>query len=102
VFLIEGFKGSGRGELVGTIEYRAEEGAFYLVNPRIVDLTIDRTPAFLLPKLTQAAELLLARSLATYPVYRLNEKDTRHKMAKAALKDVSVTRDTLLLTLGMF
>jgi len=102
VIMLEGLKGSGRGELVGTIEYRAEQGAFYLVNPRIVNLNIDRLPSFLFSKIARAAELLLARSLSSYPVYRLNENDARHKMAKAALKDVSVSRDTLLLTLGMF
>ncbi len=102
VIMLEGLKGSGAGELVGTIDYRADEGAFYLINPRIVNLNIQRTPQFLLPKITQAAELLLSRSLATYPIYRLDENDTRQKMAKAALKSVSVSRDTLLLTLGMF
>lgn len=102
VIMLEGLKGSGRGELVGTIEYRAEQGAFYLVNPRIVNLNIDRLPSFLFSKIAHTAELLLARSLSTYPVYRLNENDARHKMAKAALKDVRVSRDTLLLTLGMF
>ena len=102
VFMIEGMKGSGRGELVGTIDYRAEEGAFYIVNPRIVDLSIDRVPSFLFPRIARAAELLLARSLVTYPVYRLNEEDVRHKMAKSALKKVTVTTETLQLTLGMF
>ena len=102
VIMLEGLKGSGRGELVGTIAYRAEEGAFYLVNPRIINLDIDHLPSFLFPKIARAAELLVARSLASYPVYRLNDKDTRHKMAKAALKNISVSRDTLLLTLGMF
>jgi hypothetical protein len=102
VWLVQGLKASGRGELVGSIDYRPEEGAFYLVNPRIINLNIDHLPAFLFPKIARAAELLLARSLATYPVYRLNEKDTRQKMAKAALKQVKVSRDTLQLTLGMF
>jgi hypothetical protein len=36
VIMLQGLKGTGRGELVGTIDYRPQEGAFYLVNPRIV------------------------------------------------------------------
>lgn len=101
VVMLKGFKGSGRGELVGSVDYRPEEGAFYLVNPRIVNLSIDHVPGFVMPQISQAARLLLDRSLASYPIYRLDENDPKHKMAKASLKKVSVSHDTLLLTLGL-
>tara|TARA_R110001592_G_scaffold324870_3_gene604627 strand:- start:17557 stop:18099 length:543 start_codon:yes stop_codon:yes gene_type:complete len=101
VVMLKGFKGRGRGELVGSIDYRSEEGAFYLVNPRIVNLIIDHMPAMLIPKFSQAAKVLLTKSLATYPVYRLNEDDAKQKMAKASLKKVRVSDDMVLLTLGM-
>ncbi len=101
VLMLKGFKGSGRGELIGTIDYRPEEGAFYLVNPRIINLSIDHMPTMLIPKFSQAAKILLKKSLATYPVYRLNENDAKQKMAKASLKKVSVSDDRLLLTLGL-
>ena len=101
VVMLKGFKGSGRGKLIGSIDYRAEEGAFYLVKPRIVNLSIDHVPAFVMPKISQAARILLTKSLASYPVYRLNENDPKHKMAKASLKKVTVSHDTLLLTFGL-
>jgi|TARA_R110001599_G_scaffold143504_3_gene324486 hypothetical protein len=101
VVMLKGFKGAGRGELVGSVDYRPEEGAFYLVNPRIVNLSIDHVPGFVMPQISQAARLLLERSLAGYPIYRLDENDPKHKMAKASLKKVSVSHDTLLLTLGL-
>ena len=101
VVMLKGFKGAGRVQLVGSIDYRSAEGAFYLVNPRIVNLTIDHVPAFVMPQISQAAKLLLAKSLASYPIYRLNESDPKHKMAKASLKKVTVSHDTLLLTLGL-
>ena len=101
VIMLKGFKGAGRGELIGSIDYRPEEGAFYLVNPRIVNLSIDHIPSFVMPQVTQAARLLLERSLTSYPIYRLDENDPKHKMAKASLKKVSVSHDTLLLTLGL-
>lgn len=101
VVMLKGFKGAGRGELLGSVDYRPEEGAFYLVNPRIVNLSIDHVPGFVMPQVSQAARLLLERSLASYPIYRLDENDPKHKMAKASLKKVSVSHDTLLLTLGL-
>lgn len=101
VTMLKGFKGAGRGELVGSIDYRPEEGAFYLVNPRIVNLSIDHVPAFVVPKISNAAQGLLAKSLAGYPIYRLKDNDPKHKMAKASLKKVTVAHDTLLLTLGL-
>lgn len=101
VVMLKGFKGSGRGELVGSVDYRPEEGAFYLVNPRIVNLSIDHVPGFVMPQISQATRLLLDRSFASYPIYRLDENDPKHKMAKASLKKVSVSHDTLLLTLGL-
>lgn len=101
VVMLRGFKGTGRGALVGTIDYRADEGAFYLAKPRIVDFVIDRVPKVLMPRLSQAAQLLLAKSLASYPIYRLNEDDVKHKMAKASLKEIAVSHDSLVLTLGL-
>lgn len=101
VVMLKGFKGAGRGELVGSVDYRPEEGAFYLINPRIVNLSIDHVPGFVMPQISQAAKLLLAKSLAGYPIYRLDDNDPKHKMAKASLKKVSVSHETLLLTLGL-
>jgi hypothetical protein len=101
VLMLKGFKGAGRGELVGSIDYRPEEGAFYLINPRIVNLSIDHVPKFVMPQISQASKLLLEKSLASYPVYRLNDNDPKHKLAKASLKKVRVSHDTLLLTLGL-
>ena len=101
VVMLQGFKGHGRGELVGSIDYRPDEGAFYLANPRIVNLKVDHVPAVLMPKFSQATQLLLAKSLASYPVYRLKDDDVQHKMGKASLKKVSVSRDTVVLTLGL-
>ncbi len=101
VSMLKGFKGSGTGELVGSIDYRQADGAFYLVNPRIVNLNVAHMPAMLMPKFAQAAKLLLTKSLATYPVYRLNEEDATQKMARASLKKVRVADDKVLLTLGI-
>tara|TARA_R110001592_G_C13176113_1_gene750348 strand:- start:1439 stop:1978 length:540 start_codon:yes stop_codon:yes gene_type:complete len=101
VVMLKGFKGSGQGEIVGSIDYRSGEGAFYLANPRVVNLKVNHVPTVLMPQFTQAAQLLLSKSLATYPVYRLKEDDATQKMAKASLKKVSISRDTVLLTLGL-
>lgn len=101
VVMLKGFKGAGRGALVGTIDYRPEEGAFYLINPRIVDLSIRHVPKAFMPTFSQAAQVLLSKSLLTYPIYRLNEEDVKHKMAKASLKSVTVSHDSIVLTLGL-
>jgi hypothetical protein len=101
VILLKDFKGRGRGEIVGTIDYRSEEGAFYLVNPKVVNLKIDMMPSFFMPQLSQAAQLLLEKSMSKYPVYRLDETDAKQKMAKASLRKVSVLDDRVLLTLGL-
>jgi hypothetical protein len=97
-----GLKGSGRGKIQGTVSYKPERGEFYLHNPSIVSLEIDRLPKKLMPKISQIAGVILSKSLSQYPVYKLKDSDSGHQLAKATLKSIKVGDDKLLVTLGMF
>jgi len=100
VLIPGGLKGSGRGKIKGSVVYDADQGAFYLNNPSIEGLEIDRVPKKFYKKISAAIQVVLAKSLSKYPVYKLKDDDVKHQLAKSSLKSISVGNKTLLITLG--
>jgi len=100
VLIPGGLKGSGRGKIKGSLVYDSDQGAFYLNNPSIEDLVIDRVPQKFYKKISAAIQVVLAKSLLKYPVYKLKDDDVKHQLAKSTLKSISVGNKKLLITLG--
>jgi hypothetical protein len=100
ITVLGSIKGSGRSYVKGDINYEPNTGAFYLHNPVIVTLEVDDIPAELLPEIHKVAQLGLQKAAQHYPIYKLNEDDLEHKMAKAMLESVEVKDQTLLLKLN--
>jgi len=97
-----GLKGSGRGKIQGEVIYKPEQAAFFINNPTIVSLEIDRVPKTVIPTISHVAQVVLFKALSKYPVYKLNDEDVKQKLAKSTLKSISVGDKKLLITLGMF
>jgi hypothetical protein len=95
-------KGSGRANITGTLKYDAQKGEFYFKDPKIVSLEVDNVAEKYVPKIKKLTQQALTKSMSVYPVYKFNDEDIKHKLAKAALKSVIIEQEKLLITLSLF
>ncbi|MEH6453951.1 MAG: DUF1439 domain-containing protein [Psychromonas sp.] len=100
VNILGSFQGSGSAYVKGEISYEPSEGAFYIQNPTIVTLKVDDIPEEFLPEIQKMAQLSLQKAALHYPVFKLNQGDIEHKMAKAMLESIEVKEQTLLIKLN--
>lgn len=97
-----GLKGSGRGKLAGTIRYEKETGRFFLADPVLEALEIDRISGKLNRELAKVVQVLMVSALEKQAIYRLREDDFKHKMARSMLDSVTVQNRQLLIKLKAF
>jgi len=95
-------QGKGRATITGSIRYDSQRGAFYLDKPVIEKLQVDKLPKKYLPQVKDMAQKALSKSLSTKPLYRLNDKDLRQKLAKSMLKGISIKNKILFVELSAF
>lgn len=95
------FKGSGQGNIIGTLGYDKEQAVFFLANPRIKNLQVNNLPAMYSSKIQEVSQLLLKQALIKYPVYKLKDNDIKQKLAKSLLESVHVENEQLVATLKM-
>ncbi len=93
---------NGVVKIEGSLFYKASEGAFYLKDPKIVELNITQVPVQFHEQIKTLAQSGLAKSLAKRPVYKLKETDIKQSLAKTMLKSIVVKNQTLVATLGFF
>jgi hypothetical protein len=94
--------GNGKVSFTGSLRYESDSGSFYFDNLKVNSLDIDAIPQKVIPKIKGVLELLAKRVLATKPVYKFKDDNLKHKLAKAALKSIKVTNETLFVELGVF
>lgn len=97
-----GFKGKGHATITGSLRYDSQRGAFYLDKPVIEKLHIDKLPKQYLPQIKGIAQKALSKSLTSKPLYQLNDKDLRQKLAKSMLKKISIKNKILFVELSAF
>lgn len=97
-----GLKGSGRAKITGSLSYDANEGAFYLNNPKIESIEIDKMPEKYSPKIKQLTQTAVSKAMSVYSVYKLKDDNLKHKLAKATLESISVDGGKLLVVLSAF
>jgi len=102
VIALGSLKGSGRANITGTLGYDAEKGEFYFRDPTIVSLEVDNVAKKLIPKIKKITQLAITKAMSVYPVYKFKDNNIKHKLAKAALKSVTVEQEKLLVTLSAF
>lgn len=97
-----GLQGNGTTHIMGEISYRPDEGAFYLHNPIILKLKIDGIQEIYQPEIKQIAQIALSEVLLQQPVYKLDDDNLQHKLAKSKLESVLVEDEKLIVKLKMF
>ncbi|MFV0681495.1 DUF1439 domain-containing protein [Ottowia sp.] len=91
----------GAVDVTAGVQYKAETGEFFLVDPVIERLSVQGIPAQYEASLTTALTQALAAFYASHPVYTLNARDMKQVAAKAVLKRVLVEDGHLNVVLGL-
>ncbi len=99
---LAGLSASGMLKVQGTLKYNAKEGAFYLNNPKIIELNINEIPPQFHEQVKKLAQAALAKSLTRHPVYKLKDNNMKQQLAKTMLQSMEVKDQTLVVTLGLF
>jgi hypothetical protein len=85
----------------GALKYIAQEGAFYLSEPLVKNLSIQGLP----PKYVDKASLVIEKALTNWyssrPVYKLKSTDVKQAAAKLVLKSLVVHEESIIVTLGI-
>jgi len=95
-----GLKGSGRGRVLGKLHYDKSKGAFFLQDPKLDQLVIDRVPTTISQQISSVSQAMITATLASYPLYTLNDKDFKQKMAKSMIESIVVKDQHLLIKFG--
>lgn len=97
-----GIKGSGKANIKGALIYNKEKGAFYLDNPTIVSMDVDKVSNKFSSKIQKISQLALSKALSRYPVYKFKDDNMKQQLAKAVLESITVENERLLITLSVF
>jgi len=97
-----GIKAEGKAKFNGSLSYNAENHEFYFHNPEIISLESNSIPPKLMPKVKELAQTTASTYLAKKPVYKLNDKNLKHKLAKSVLESIEVKNNKLMVKLSAF
>jgi len=97
-----GLKGTGTIDMAGNVIYNAKEGAIYLQNIEVLNISSDSISENFKPMAKSLAQELINNALKTNPIYRLDVSKPEEKIAKATLKSIKVKDEKLLLKLKAF
>ncbi|WP_045858818.1 DUF1439 domain-containing protein [Teredinibacter purpureus] len=97
----EGKPLGGTVDVSGALQYRPEEGAFYLLDPKVENLVMQGLPSELQEKASKVAEKALLTFYSERPLYRLKASDVKQAAAKLTLKNIVVNKEALEITLGL-
>lgn len=92
---------AGSVDASGTIEYIAQEGAFYLNEPIIEKLSIDGLSEKHKSKASTVVEKALTSFYSSRPIYSLKTSDVKQATAKMILKNLVVEEKAIVVTLGI-
>lgn len=95
-----GKKFSGQMEFDADVEYRPEQGEFFLVDSRVRHFQLDDVPKIYQDMVSSLANETLKRYLEELPIYKLDENDFKESLAKLVLKSVVVKEGKLVLDVG--
>ncbi|MFP6845888.1 MAG: DUF1439 domain-containing protein [Thalassolituus sp.] len=102
VMLSIGLQSSGTLVFEGDIRYKTEDHSFYIDNPVIIDMQVEGMSPQLKPQVITLAQHSIEPALKDRPVYTLSDSDATQVMAKMMLKDLTIEKDEVILTLSPF
>ena len=91
---------SGTAHFDGRIRYVPERGELWLDEARVVDLAVGGLPGSLKPTVDELVGSLARGYLDRTPVYRLQQGNLKHSLARLVLRAAVVRKGKLVLTLG--
>lgn len=91
----------GSVDVSSGIIYQPEQGAFYLADPVIDELTVQGIPVQYIEKVTTALTKALTKYYDSHPIYKLKASDAKQMAARLVLQDVVVADKALKVTLGL-
>jgi len=94
-------KGTGTTTIAGSITYNPAQGAFHLLNPKVVNLHINGIPEKYQAKIKEMAQTAITAALSNSPLYRLKDSDLKQKLAKSVLESVIIKNGKLLVNLNL-
>lgn len=86
--------------VAGKLRYEPTEGAFYLDRAEVTAARFPDLPPARQKPVAELASGLLAESLRTTPIHRLDERDARQSLARLVLRDVRVRDGKLVVVIG--
>lgn len=93
---------SGEAKISGDLSYDSKKGAFFLKNPKIESLMINKLPKIYSSKVKKISQIIIDKLLSTYPVYKLKDSNVKQKLAKSVLKSISIKNKILTAKLSLF
>lgn len=85
----------------GALKYVPEEGAFYLAEPVVENLSIQGLPDQYTARATKAAEMALSNFYSTRPIYTLKATDIKQVVAKLLVKSLEIQEEKIVVVLGI-
>lgn len=95
-----GIKGMGKLKVSGSLKYEPKKYEFFLKDPVLESLEIDKVPDKFMPKIKNMSQNIITKVLAKRPVYKLRDNNLKHKLAKSLLQSITVKNEILYLVLG--
>ncbi|NOX67382.1 MAG: DUF1439 domain-containing protein [Chlorobi bacterium] len=95
-----GIKGTGKVKVSGSLKYEQKKYEFFLKDPVLESLEIDKVPDKFIPKIKNMSQQIITKVLAKRPVYKLKDNNLKHKLAKSLLQSITVKDEILYVVLG--
>lgn len=96
-----GIRTGGTTLIEGTVEYRRDTRAFYVVKPSVQALTLKGMPGIVEVTLREAINLVGALALKDRPLYTLDPKLSKEALAITYLRTVKVSDNHLVVEVSL-
>lgn len=91
-----------RGLIEGRLEYDREKGEFYFLDPTIHQMHLDGSLKRYKNAILMIAEPVLEKVFSATPVYKLDQENFKHLLARLLLKSVTIQKEAIVVELGLY
>lgn len=91
---------NGSAALITRVGYKPADSRFYLEEPELQSLEVPKMPETYRETLRGGLNLIAGEFINAVPIYKLTNKDTPTNLAKVWLKDITIRKDKVVVTLG--
>ncbi|MDH5323823.1 MAG: DUF1439 domain-containing protein [Gammaproteobacteria bacterium] len=85
-----GLSATGTVRVNGSVSYNPTQGTFYFNNPKVVEIQIDQLPHNLQSTVKKLTEQIIITNLREQALFKLDKKNTRHKLLQSTLKSIQI------------